>query len=47
MQDCCIRVTALLEYLEWTLRKQSNRAKGVVFCAYFLTMLVVGGLITI
>ena len=28
MHDCCIRVTALLEYLEWTLSKQHSRSKG-------------------
>ena len=44
MHDCCIRVTTLLEYFE---RKQisntaSQRAKGVIFCTSFLTMLVVG-----
>jgi len=42
MHDCCIRVTALLEYFEWTLSKQHSRSKGVVFCASFLTMLAVG-----
>ena len=31
MRDCCIRVTALLEYFEWTLSKQHSRSKGVVF----------------
>ena len=34
MNDCCIGVTALLEYFEWT---QSNtRAKGVAFLYLFL-----------
>jgi len=32
MHDCCIRVTALLEYFESTISKQNSRsrAKGVV-----------------
>ena len=42
MHDCCIRVTALLEYFEWTSSKQHSRAKGVVFLCFFLTMLAVG-----
>ena len=28
MHDCCIRVTALLEYFEWTLSKQHSRSQG-------------------
>jgi len=42
MQDCCVRVTVLLEYFEWTLSKQHNRAKGKVFLYLFLSMLKVG-----
>jgi len=42
MHDCCIRVTALLEYFEETLSKQHSRAKGMVSLCLFLTMLAVG-----
>ena len=28
IHDCCIIVTALLEYFEWTLSKQHSRSKG-------------------
>ena len=28
MHNCCIKVTALLEYFEWTLSKQHSRSKG-------------------
>ena len=36
MHDCCIRVIALLEYLDWTLSKQHSKSKGMVFmCLFF------------
>jgi len=41
MHDCCVRVTALLEYFEWTLHRGS-KGKGRGFSVPFLTMLVVG-----
>ena len=28
MHDCCIRVTTLLEYFEWTPSKQHSRSRG-------------------
>ena len=28
MHHCCIRVTALLKYFEWTLSKQHSRSKS-------------------
>ena len=41
MLDCCIKVTALLEYFELTTSKQHSRSKGMVFPYHFLTMLAV------
>jgi len=39
MHDCCIRVTALLEYFEYTLSKQHSRSKcqgcGFFLCFFF------------
>ena len=29
MHDCCVRVTALLEYFEWTFNKPHNRTGGI------------------
>ena len=42
MHDCCIRVTAQLEYFEWTPSKQHSRSKGQGHGLYlFLNMLAV------
>jgi len=43
MCDCSIRVTALLEYFEWTQVNNTagQKAKGTVFCVFFLTMLAI------
>jgi len=35
MHCYCIRVTALLEYFEWTLSKQHSRSKGKGLCLFF------------
>ena len=42
MHDCCIRVTALLEYCRLHVSNTAGqRAKDVVFLCLFLSMLVV------
>ena len=41
MHDHCIRVTALLEYFEWTLSKPHSRSKGKG-CGFSVPLLEVG-----